>query len=75
MLQRAGVLATEMESDTIFVVARLRNIRAASVLFGLGSHHGVEDMRPMSGDEISLLCKVAVGALKYIIEDDAKNKV
>ena len=75
MLQRAGVLATEMESDTIFVVARLRKIRAASVLFGLGSHHGVEDMRPMSGDELSLLCKVAVGALKYIIEDDAKNKV
>ena len=74
IMQRAGILATEMESDTIFVIAQLRKMRAASVLFGLGSHHGVEDMSPMSSDELDTLSRVAIGALEAIIDSD-KHKI
>lgn len=73
IMQRAGILATEMESDTIFVIAQLRKMRAASVLFGLGSHHGVEDMSPMSSDELDTLSRVAIGALEAIIESDKRK--
>lgn len=73
IMQRAGIVATEMESDTIFVIAQLRKMRAASVLFGLGSHHGVEDMTPMSCDELNLLSSIAIGALKSIIQSDLRD--
>ena len=73
IMQRAGILATEMESDTIFVIAQLRKMRAASVLFGLGSHHGVEDMSPMSSDELDTLSRVAIGALEAIIDSDKRK--
>lgn len=73
VLQRAGVLATEMESDTLFVVALLRGIRAASVLCGIGSHNGVADMTPMSEEEVERHAYLAVETLRRTIKDD-RNK-
>ncbi|MCG8054877.1 MAG: nucleoside phosphorylase [Candidatus Thiodiazotropha endolucinida] len=37
MLQKAGVVATEMESSTLFVIGSIRRLRVGSVLIAIGS--------------------------------------
>lgn len=68
--KRANVLATEMESDTLMVIASIRNVRTASILFGLGSCDGVVEMSPMSGVETERLCRSGIDAIKWLIQHD-----
>ncbi|MBO5753006.1 MAG: nucleoside phosphorylase [Proteobacteria bacterium] len=69
--ERAQVLATEMESDTLFVIASIRNVRAASVLFGLGSCDGVVAMDPMTQAETECLSKTGIEALRICMKNDS----
>lgn len=66
--ERANVLATEMESDTLFVIASIRNVRAASVLFGLGSCDGVVAMSPMIETETRSLSLAGIDAIRELIK-------
>ena len=61
--RRARVVATEMESDTVLVVAGLRGARAGSVLLGLGGCGGPDDMEPMNARELELLTCTALDAV------------
>ena len=56
-------MATEMESDTVLVVAGLRGARAGSVLLGLGGCGGPDDMEPMNARELELLTCTALDAV------------
>lgn len=71
--ERANVLATEMESDTLFVIASIRSVRAASILFGLGSCDGTVAMSPMTQAETECLSRTAMDALKICMTDNGSR--
>ena len=69
MWSRAGVLCNEMESSTLFVVARIRRVRAGTINLcvdelGAGEIHHVD---PMFMDR---MLKVAVDAIRRLIKQD-----
>lgn len=65
---KAGVLASEMESAVIFVLASLSGARAGSILQVIGPDN--ENDQP-SGVEI--LVRVAVDAVRHLIEQDSSK--
>lgn len=72
--KRLGVLASEMESDTVFTVAAARGARAGSVFHVVWNQERAKLGLPMektSSNETSI--KIAVEALRILIERD-KNK-
>ena len=69
MWSRAGVLSNDMETSTLFVVARLRNLRAGTINLcvdelGAGEIHHVD---PKFMDR---MLKVAVDAIRRLIQQD-----
>jgi uridine phosphorylase len=73
MWARAGVIANDMESSTLFVLASIRRLRAGSLLLcvdevGAGEIHHLEPSY-MEG-----MLKVAVGAIRRLIERDAARQ-
>ena len=69
MWSRAGVLGNEMESSTLFVVARIRRLRAGTINLcvdelGAGEIHHVD---PKFMDR---MLKVAVDAIRRLIQQD-----
>ncbi len=73
MWSRAGVLSNDMESSTLFVVARIRKLRAGAINLcvdelGAGEIHHVD---PKYMDR---MLRVAVDAMKLLIEHDRAAK-
>ncbi len=69
MWSRAGVLANEMESSTLFVVAAVRRLRAASVLLCV-DEMGADEIQPVDPSYMERMLKVAVSAIRRLIEQD-----
>ncbi len=72
--RRAGVIASEMESDTLFVVASIRGFRMGTVLMSLGGTAGETEMVGTSKDELDKMTTTAVEALKIRILKDRASK-
>jgi uridine phosphorylase len=65
--RRAGVVASEMESDTLFVIASIRGFRMGTVLMSLGGTAGETEMVGTSKDELYRMTTMAIEALKIRI--------
>ncbi len=70
MWRRAGVVASEMESDTLFVIASIRGYRMGTVLMSLGGTAGDTEMVGTSKDELDRMTTTAIDALKIRIQKD-----
>jgi len=68
--ERAGVLASEMESDTLFVVGSVRGWRVGSILLGLGGRASSSPIEPASADELDRLVRCGVEGLRRLIRQD-----
>lgn len=74
--KRLGVLASEMESDTIFTVAAARNVRAGSVFHVVWNQEREKAGLPMKKNESNeASIQIAVEALRILIERDKKNEL
>jgi uridine phosphorylase len=72
--RRAGVVASEMESDTLFVIASIRGFRMGTVLMSLGGTAGETEMVGTSKDELDRMTTTAIEALKIRILKDRASK-
>ena len=72
--RRAGVVASEMESDTLFVIASIRGYRMGTVLMSLGGTAGETEMVGTSKDELDRMTTTAIEALKIRIQKDREVK-
>ena len=66
VLRRANVIASEMESDTLFVIAAIREMRAGAVFTAIGP---TQDLSPTDVG-IDTAIQVAIAALQEIISLD-----
>lgn len=74
--KRLGVLASEMESDTIFTVAAARGVRAGSVFHVVWNQEREKAGLPMKKNESNeTSIQIAVEALRILIERDKKNEL
>ncbi|MCL2325436.1 MAG: nucleoside phosphorylase [Proteobacteria bacterium] len=71
--RRAGVVASEMESDTLFVIASIRGYRMGTVLVSLGGTAGETEMVGTTADELERLTLCAFDALKIQILKDREG--
>ncbi len=69
MWSRAGVLSNDMESSTLFIVARLRKLRAATVNLCV-DELGAGEIHHLDPSYMDRMLRVAVDALKRLIEHD-----
>ncbi len=69
MWSRAGVVANDMESSTILVVASIRKLRACSILL-VTDELGAGEIHHLDPFLMERLLKVAVGAIAIQIERD-----
>lgn len=69
-LKLAGVLASEMESDTLFVIGSIRKYRVATVLLALGGTAGDTEMVGTTPEELERMTVCAIEALKLRIQRD-----
>ena len=69
MWSRAGVLANDMESSTIMVVASVRRLRACSILL-VTDEVGAGEIQHVDPNHMERLLKVAVGAIAIQIARD-----
>ena len=69
MWSRAGVLANDMESSTIMVVASIRKLRACSILL-VTDELGAGEIQHLDPSLMERMLKVAVGAIAIQIERD-----
>jgi uridine phosphorylase len=70
MWARAGVLANDMETSTIFVVASVRRLRAGSLLLCV-DEVGAGEIHHLDPSYMERMLKVAIGAIRRLIELDA----
>lgn len=70
MWSKAGVIANDMESSTLFVVASVRRLRAASILLCV-DEVGAGEIHHLDPSYMERMLKVAIGALAILIESDA----
>jgi len=70
MWSRAGVLSNDMESSTLFVVARLRKLRAATINLCV-DELGAGEIHHLDPSYMDRMLKVAVDALRRLIASDA----
>lgn len=72
--KRCGVMASEMECSTLFVIASLRRMRAGAVLQVIwnqeSANDGVENTTVKNNNEV---IKIAVTAMKHLIANDKKT--
>jgi uridine phosphorylase len=71
MWSRAGVLSNDMESSTLFVVARLRKLRAATINLCV-DELGAGEIHHLDPSYMDRMLKVAVDALRRLIASDAR---
>jgi uridine phosphorylase len=70
MWSRAGVLSNDMESSTLFVVARLRNMRAGTINLCV-DELGAGEIHHLDPSYMDRMLEVAVDALRRLIARDA----
>lgn len=76
MWSRAGVLSNDMESSTLFVVARLRKLRAGTINLCV-DELGAGEIHHLDPSYMDRMLKVAVDAIRRLIAQDqvaAKNQ-
>jgi uridine phosphorylase len=73
MWASAGVLANDMESSTLFVVASVRRLRAGSLLLCV-DEVGAGEIHHLDPSYMERMLKVAIGAIRRLIERDAARK-
>jgi uridine phosphorylase len=71
MLRRANVLCSEMESDTLFLLGSLRNMRTGAIFSAIGSVEGLP-ISAIVGIEAAI--QVTVKALSSLILQDKNRK-
>ncbi len=69
MWSRAGVLSNDMETSTLFVVARLRKLRAGTINLCV-DELGAGEIHHLDPSYMDRMLRVAVDALKLLIEHD-----
>jgi uridine phosphorylase len=69
MWSRAGVLSNDMESSTLFVVARLRKHRAGTINLCV-DELGAGEIHHLDPSYMDRMLKVAVDAVRRLIERD-----
>lgn len=70
MWSKAGVLSNDMESSTLFVVARLRKLRAGTINLCVDDV-GEGEIHHLDPSYMDRMLKVAVDAVRRLIERDA----
>ena len=70
MWSRAGVLSNDMESSTLFVVARLRKLRAGTINLCV-DELGAGEIHHLDPSFMDRMLSVAVDAIRRLIEKDA----
>jgi uridine phosphorylase len=70
MWGRAGVLANDMETSTLLVVASVRRLRAGSLLLCV-DEVGAGEIHHLDPSYMERMLKVAIGAIRRLIELDA----
>ena len=73
MWSRAGVLSNDMETSTLFVVARLRKLRAGTINLCV-DELGAGEIHHLDPSYMDRMLKVAVDALRLLIKDDRAAK-
>jgi uridine phosphorylase len=73
MWSRAGVLSNDMESSTLFVVARIRKLRAGTINLCV-DELGAGEIHHLDPSFMDRMLRVAVDALRRLIEDDNAAK-
>jgi uridine phosphorylase len=69
MWSRAGVLSNDMETSTLFVVARLRKLRAGTINLCV-DELGAGEIHHLDPSYMDRMLKVAVDAIRLLIERD-----
>jgi len=69
MWSRAGVLGNEMESSTLFIVARIRRLRAGTLDLCV-DEVGAGEIHHLDPSYMDRMLKVAVDAIRRLIEKD-----
>ncbi len=69
MWSRAGVLSNDMESSTLFVVARIRKLRAGTINLCV-DELGAGEIHHLDPKYMDRMLRVAVDAVKLLIERD-----
>jgi len=70
MWARAGVLANDMETSTLFVVASVRRLRAGSLLLCV-DEVGAGEIHHLDPSYMERMLEVAIGAIRRLIQRDA----
>ena len=73
MWARAGVLANDMETSTLFVVGSVRKLRAGSLLLCV-DEVGAGAIEHVDPSYMERMLRVAVGAIRRLIESDAARQ-
>lgn len=73
MWARAGVVANDMESSTLFVVASVRRLRAGSLLLCV-DEVGAGEIVHYDPSYMERMLKVAIGAVRRLVERDAAHQ-
>jgi uridine phosphorylase len=73
MWARAGVIANDMESSTLFVLASIRRLRAGSLLLCV-DEVGAGEIHHLDPSYMENMLKVAVGAIRRLIERDVARQ-
>jgi uridine phosphorylase len=73
MWSRAGVLSNDMETSTLFVVARLRKLRAGTINLCV-DELGAGEIHHLDPSYMERMLKVAVDAIRLLIERDRAAK-
>ena len=75
MWSRAGILSNDMESSTLFIVARLRKLRAGTINLCV-DELGAGEIHHLDPSYMDRMLKVAVDALRLLIakDKDAANR-
>jgi uridine phosphorylase len=73
MWGRAGVLANDMETSTLLVVASVRRLRAGSLLLCV-DEVGAGEIHHLDPSYMERMLKVAIGAIRRLIELDAASE-
>jgi len=71
MWSKAGILSNDMESSTLFIVSRLRKMRAATINLCV-DELGAGEIHHLDPSYMDSMLKVAVDALRRLISRDAR---
>jgi uridine phosphorylase len=73
MWSRAGVLSNDMETSTLYVVARIRKLRAGTINLCV-DELGAGEIHHLDPSYMDRMLKVAVDAVRRLIEHDRAAK-